>query len=315
MDQLTEIVACPAPLLRGKVIKKEFQNKTFEFPIGRGGSLKFESVGCYIPERENGKPIVETSKTEMNPGFRNDYIGLGILMSEADVIRTAAELHEHVTGTREIEGVLAWTDDQVCCFPLDWPPDENDEEAGRFCRLWSDPSDLSIISFEEARDKQKTGQFVCIGQVPRLRELPSAVASGKSADDGADYVLTFIEFCCSKGSKASDVRYDRPRTRLIRITEEDDPTSPEGLKRLLDIIEDPKSGHVVVMSSIPCTLGCTFQRVNNGRKCMDNPETYKKYLELQASHQIRFDGLMTALEAVVEALLRVGGDLIREWGA
>ena len=106
MEQLTEIVACPAPLLRYKALKKESQNKTFEFPIGRGGSLKFESVGCYIPERENGKPIVETKSTYTNPGLRKDYIGLGILTSEADAIRTAAELREHVVGTREIEGFL-----------------------------------------------------------------------------------------------------------------------------------------------------------------------------------------------------------------
>lgn len=235
-------------------------------------------------------------------------------MSEADAIRSAAELREHVEGVRPYERVLAWTDDQVCCFPVDWPPDESNED-GRFYRLWSDPSDLSIISFDEAREKHKTCQYINVGHVPRVRELVSAVASGRGAGNGAEYVLTFIEFCCSNKSKASDDRYNRPGTQLIRITESEDPTSPEGLRRLLDIIEDPMSGHVVVVSSIPCTLGCTWQTVNHGRKCTDNPKTYCKYFKLQAKHKDRFDKLMTALEAVADALLRAWGDLIHEWGA
>ena len=127
--------------------------------------------------------------------------------------------------------------------------------------------------------------------------------------------MTFIEFCCSSKSKASDERYRRPGTRFIRITEDDDPSTEDGLRQLLSYIEDPNSGHVVVLSSIPCTLGCTFHYINRNRKCMDNPVTYAKYLELQAQHQERFDKLVTVLEHVVEALLKVGGDLIHEWGA
>ena len=171
-------------------------------------------LSLFIPERGSfDKPIIKTQQTFAHPGFRKDYTGLGTLASEADAIRSAAELREHVDGVKPFEGVLAWTNDQVCYFPVDWPPSASNED-GRFYRLWSDPSDLSVISFDEAREKQKAGQCVHIGQAPRTREC--AVAREAGAGDGADkYILTFIEFCCSNLSKASDNRYNRRGARLI----------------------------------------------------------------------------------------------------
>jgi hypothetical protein len=48
---------------------------------------------------------------------------------------------------------------------------------------------------------------------------------------------------------------------------------------------------------------------------MDNPAVYARYLEKQEEHRILFEKLMSALEAIADALLCVGGDLVHEWGA
>ena len=275
-------------------------------------------LGDVLQDRGNPyKEIIETEKTNRHPGYRKDSSGLTTPKAEADALRVAAELREHVDGTKSYDGVVLWCDGRAYYFPVDWPPDKENED-GRFYWLWSDPHDHQEITLEEAAVKQRLDTCLYTGQIPRIRDLGhSAAASGKCTGSGTGdtYIITFIEFCCSRDSKASDSRYARPGVRFLRITEEEDPTTPEGIKQLLSVINDPKSGHVVVLSSIPCTLGCTWQIVNRSRKCMNDKATYKKYLKLQAKHKDRFNRLMTALELLADALIKVGGDLIHEWGA
>ena len=81
-----------------------------------------------------------------------------------------------------------------------------------------------------------------------------------------------VEFCCSPDSKLSQVRAASKGCHCIRVTEDLDGTKPRALKYVADQITlaardeggaIAKRPSVLIFASLPCTGGCTWQRINS----------------------------------------------------
>ena len=96
-------------------------------------------------------------------------------IATADAIRKAGELREHVDGIRPFDGVLLCHEDEVHCFDVDWPEDEESDAnlAGRFYCMYTTPDDFSTISRSEALEKAKYDTYVSIGDVPSIHLVTS----------------------------------------------------------------------------------------------------------------------------------------------
>ena len=116
---------------------------------------------------------------------------------------------------------------------------------------------LAIVSSPESAVRKA-------GKSPQSKGEPSAVV----ASSGPQRIL--IEVCCGPNSKLGDTsrRHAKgPGCIVIRITEQDDITSPKTRKRVIDQVNDVLRKHgpsvkILVWASIPCTGGSPWQRVN-----------------------------------------------------
>ena len=85
-----------------------------------------------------------------------------------------------------------------------------------------------------------------------------------------------VEFCCSEDSKLSELRTASKGCHCIRVTEALDATRPTTLKYVIEQIttlaardeggattKATTKPKVVIFASLPCTGGCTWQRINS----------------------------------------------------
>ena len=79
-----------------------------------------------------------------------------------------------------------------------------------------------------------------------------------------------VEFCCSPDSKLSQERSASRGCHCIRVTEELDATRPRTIKHVVDQITlaardegGVSKPNVLIFASLPCTGGCTWQRINS----------------------------------------------------
>ena len=94
-----------------------------------------------------------------------------------------------------------------------------------------------------------------------------------------------VEFCCSPDSKLSQARKASHGCHCIRVTEDLDATRPRTLKYVVDQITlaardeggvtRPK---VLIFASLPCTGGCTWQRINS--KTVEGGERVESHKQL-----------------------------------
>ena len=89
-------------------------------------------------------------------------------MAEAQAIRSAAELREHVEGVRPIDGVLLWEKECVRFFPVDWPEedDNEDDRHSRFNQLFSMKHDYETITHQEAQEMWPVSSQPKLGGIP-----------------------------------------------------------------------------------------------------------------------------------------------------
>ena len=89
---------------------------------------------------------------------------------------------------------------------------------------------------------------------------------------------------------------------VVVITEEDDLTSTEGLKKALRHIEGPDD---VVWHSQPCVGGCPWQRINAKK----SPETRDKI----KGHWKLFEKLWKSFMIIASHAKKVGAQVYQEW--
>jgi len=118
---------------------------------------------------------------------------------------------------------------------------------------------------------------------------------------------TIVEFCCGNDSLIGQPGRYTAGCKVIRCTIEHDVLTPEGERRAIRGASHPGS---LVWSSIPCTGGSTWQRINLARARREgNTLLEKRVTDLQndARRMIR------VLDRVAEASREVGGCLAIEW--
>ena len=115
---------------------------------------------------------------------------------------------------------------------------------------------------------------------------------------------TFIEFCCSQGSKASDERYaDDGFCERLRLTIADDLRTDAGLQCALNMVNSCNKP-ILLWGSLPCIAGCPWHRINrrhkNGRRKI-------------RKHMGDFRKLMKNFRIVAENVSNKGGKVAMEW--
>ena len=249
--------------------------------IGRGGTIILKHLGGADTLPHSG--VWDFNRQNMKLCQAEQNIKLNdTLVSEAVALQKAHELHQHVEGSSECDGVILWGKTECFVFKTDWPEDNTDEEVfHRYDYQDSLCGYPDTINRKQALGLTNKGVFMHVGQhvphrVTRWAKMPSdaapAVMNDCAGSGAGRWLLTLIEFCCSKDSRLCDVRYIRPGVRAIRLTIESDMTTDKGKKLALSIINDPNSGHVVLFCSMPCTYGCSFQMTTERKLMNSNPK-------------------------------------------
>ena len=112
---------------------------------------------------------------------------------------------------------------------------------------------------------------------------------------------TLIEFCCGHDSVLGEQTQHSRGCRCVRITEEDDATTANGINKAKKAIGGPNT---LLWSSIPCTGGCPWQHVNK--------HFPGGAARLRKRHSL-FRKLWDAFIVVAARVIRSGGHVAIEW--
>jgi len=115
---------------------------------------------------------------------------------------------------------------------------------------------------------------------------------------------TVIELCCGNDSRLGCEGFVGRNAKVVRITEQDDFTSQNGLQKTMDAIRDPSAGFLTAWVSMPCTWGSSAR--NFGIDTCD-------YAAWSVAHWDLFERLFPNVVAVIHEILSMGGDLVLEW--
>ena len=113
-----------------------------------------------------------------------------------------------------------------------------------------------------------------------------------------------VEFCCSPNSKLGEARAAAKGCHVLRITEEDDATKPQTIRRIVQEIHtlcDQGGFMLLLYASLPCTGGSSWQRLN----IQNNPE-------LVAKHRALFKKLFRSFCSLSKLLKRRNPQIIME---
>ena len=119
-----------------------------------------------------------------------------------------------------------------------------------------------------------------------------------------------MEFCCSPTSLLCDPKFTDGRTRLVRLTEEQDMTTERGIEYALEFLRRSDAGCVTLFGALPCTWGTPWQRMQEHLRGMD--PKYRQHMDELYDQFIRLihNFVRLAREVVVR-----GGYIIFEWPA
>ena len=121
----------------------------------------------------------------------------------------------------------------------------------------------------------------------------------------SDTDYTVVECCCGKNSALG--QSGDTNSKSVRITQEDDLTSTNGLQMALDPLNDPANfGFPIAWYALPCTWGSTARNMNSAI----NPESYNRASE---RHWSLFEQLFPATLVITHEYLLAGGDIVFEW--
>ena len=119
-----------------------------------------------------------------------------------------------------------------------------------------------------------------------------------------------LEFCCGHDSLLSTPCKWTTGCKMIRLTEEDDMASDEGLIKTLEIIKNDhaaQEGRVMLWASIPCVGGSAWNRYNWSQNHYKNiRETIKRHWKL-------YRKIFNNFKVIAEQVLMLHGCVVNEW--
>ena len=121
---------------------------------------------------------------------------------------------------------------------------------------------------------------------------------------GEEPQRTIVEFCCEPDSLMGQPTEASCGCLVVRLTADDDMTSQSGMAKAKSAIRLAGSS-VMLWGSLPCTGGCTWQRVNASR----GAETEAKI----RAHWALFELLWMSFEELACLCLQQGGCVALEW--
>ena len=111
------------------------------------------------------------------------------------------------------------------------------------------------------------------------------------------------EYCTGKNSKIG--KQAPPDCKVIRLTEDDDMTTPEGLEKALKAV---RVKNCLLWVSLPCTGGSSWQRINAVR-----PDASAGHRKRIRKHMKLYHKLWRNLETVAHEAAEWGGKICIEW--
>ena len=107
---------------------------------------------------------------------------------------------------------------------------------------------------------------------------PAAAANARHTPRPTDCNRILVEFCCDEDSKLGQVRHASRGCHVLRVTEQHDATKMSTIRKLVRQIhqlcdEGGGSKELLIWASLPCTGGCSWQRINEAI----NPEKVQRH--------------------------------------
>ena len=167
----------------------------------------------------------------------------------------------------------------------------------------------NLLKDRKAEDDDRTDEryyhALTAMDAPSMVPNPSTSPTPSMSTQGTPKRL-LIEYCCSPTSKIGANKTDG--CEVLRLTEDIDMTTPNGLRVALDAVDRAKKEgiYVALWASLPCTAGCPWQRLNRKRK-----SARKKIRQ----HKIVFNKLMDNFVILAGAVDECNGDIHFEWPA
>ena len=106
----------------------------------------------------------------------------------------------------------------------------------------------------------------------------AAAANARHEPRSTDCNWILVEFCCEADSKLGQARHASSGCHVVRVTEEQDTTKMSTISKLVRQIhqlcnEGGGSNELLIWASLPCTGGCSWQRINEAI----NPEKVQRH--------------------------------------
>ncbi len=171
---------------------------------------------------------------------------------------------------------------------------------------------LAWQSATEWLSEQDTTKLRTLGFPLSSRAVPALVAPWA---EGRGHIIptgactrSLIELCCSLDSRLGASCPASSDCARYRFTEQEDLTTASGLRAALVAVHESQrraKGHLLIWVSIPCTGGCTWNRIN---------KRFPSACAKQALHLDLFHKLWDACTRVMEYAVASGGaTLAIEW--
>ena len=142
----------------------------------------------------------------------------------------------------------------------------------------------------------------------KVSEHPIHIKTVYGVDVKFDRML--IEYCCSPSSKLGQITTSSRGCEVVRLTEEHDMTTDEGLNYALQAVRRAPPGALMLWASLPCTGGSTFQYINQIKNLKRrNVDGLSKWVD----HWTLFKQLWRNFTVLASAVHEAGGIVAVEW--
>jgi len=128
-----------------------------------------------------------------------------------------------------------------------------------------DPSEGHAVLPMAAADESSKGLTSSLSGGRTCPDVKRAVVEDQEATDENPLIGVLIEYCCAEDSQLCDESYAQTpsgRMLLVRLTQQDDLTTKEGLDYAMRVAGKYRHLPIWLWSSIPCTGGSPIQELN-----------------------------------------------------
>jgi hypothetical protein len=209
--------------------------------------------------------------------------------------------HGEDVGTVDIRNLVTVADGTVEHHSKRFELDPNDPESER----WS----LVVFYHNKWHEADFHYQMQMLKFNPDLRE--DVIIKTGSYDPEAAHDRVIVEFCCDENSELGRPRIETHGCQVVRLTEEVDMRTNDGLFQAIKLIRKiPSSKMIMLWSSTTCTGGCPLQSKNRARYKRTKDYAGLRRLE---SYKEDFQQLMMSLNILADLVIQRNGIVVVEW--